>query len=78
MNSINIKHCELPTLTTYLNPILIDMDPDQDIEETYKNKKNQVHCWRFLRNLSSIDLVNFHGKPELQKQFNKFEGNVEE
>ena len=27
--------------------------------------------------ISFVDLGNFHGKPELQKQFLKFEGNAE-
>ena len=76
--SMNLKAADLPSLSDNLVPILIDIDPDQDIEEAYKHKKNQVFSWRFLRSISFVDLVNFHGRPEMQKQFNKFEGNIEE
>lgn len=76
--SVNVKPSDLPTMSDYLVDVLQDIDPDQGIEEAYKHKKQQVFSWRFLRQISFVDLVNFHGKPEMQKQFNKFEGNVEE
>jgi hypothetical protein len=68
----------LKTIGSSLVPILQDIDPENGIEDEYKKKKHQVYCWRFLRTLSFVDLVNFHGKPENQKQFYKFEGNIEE
>ena len=62
-------------LSVYLTPLFMDMDPDQGIEDEYKNKHSQVFSWRFLRALSFVDLVCFH--PENQK-FQSYQGNVEE
>lgn len=63
--SVNIEKAELPTISTFLQSILSDLDPDQAIEETYKTKHKPLVCWRFLRTVSFIDLVNFHGRPEM-------------
>ena len=49
-----------------------DLDPEQCIAEEYKHKLDPIFCWRFLRLISCVDLVNFH----LQNK--KFEGNIEE
>jgi hypothetical protein len=76
--SHNIEACEIPLLSDFLNPILIDMDPEQGMEEEYKRKNNQVFVFRYLRQISFMDLVNFHGRPENYKTFQKFEGNCEE
>lgn len=62
--SVNLEPCELPDLSTYLYPFLCDQDPDQDVEEPYKNKHHSVFVWRFIREISFIDLVNFLGRPE--------------
>jgi hypothetical protein len=67
----------MPTLGDYLYPLISDIDPDNGIEEAYKQKHQQLFSWRFLRLVSFLFLVNFHGKPELQKQFHKFEGSSE-
>ncbi|CDW71534.1 UNKNOWN [Stylonychia lemnae] len=77
-NSVNIKAADQPMLNDLLNPYVIDLDVEQAIEETYKNKHNQVVSWRFLRQVSFVDLVNFHGRPEFHRQYHKFEGNAEE
>jgi len=55
----------------------MDMDPDQGIEAEYKHKKLLGFCWRFLREVAAFDLVNFHGRPEEQTKFHKFEGDIE-
>lgn len=65
-------------MSDFLNPILIDMDPEQMVEEEYKHKNDQVFTFRYLRQISFMDLINFHGKPETYKTFHKFEGNCEE
>jgi len=49
------KACNQKTLNHYVNPILQDMDPDQGIEDEYKQKHNQIFCWRFLRAVSYFD-----------------------
>ncbi len=61
----------------YLNPILMDMDPDQGIEAEYRHKKNQPFAWKYLKEVSNFDLVNFHGKPEEIAKFHKYEGDIE-
>lgn len=35
-NSVNIEPCETPDFSKYLYPLLVDQDPDNDIEESYK------------------------------------------
>lgn len=37
------------TMSSFLHPVLCDLDPAQGIEEEYKNKHNQVFVWRMLR-----------------------------
>ena len=61
-------------------PVFMDLDPDQGIEEPYKNKHNQLFCWRALRSLAEVDLKNFSGEGQPQKNRNRFEfgGNIEE
>lgn len=63
-HSINIKPCEIPTLGDYMYNYLVDQDPDQGIEESYKKKKDIVFTWRFLRSISFLDLINFLSRPE--------------
>jgi hypothetical protein len=46
-----------------MEKICADIDPDQGIEDIYKKKHDATFCWRFLRVISFIDLVNFHGRP---------------
>lgn len=69
----------MPPISKYLYPVLMDCDPDQGIEEDYRQKNNQVFCWRFLRTISYVDLSNFSGKADSAKRgFQKFDGNIEE
>ena len=37
---MNIKPADLPLMSDFHTPLLKDMDPDQCIEEPYKNKHN--------------------------------------
>jgi hypothetical protein len=52
------------------------------VEDEYRNKlTNQVLTWRFLREISFVDLVNFLGKPENPAERSKlfvFDGDPEE
>ena len=72
----DIKQAPMKRLNEYVNPILSDIDPLNEIEEVYKSKNKQVFCWRFLRAISYIDQNNFHKKVGT-KQF-YFNGNVEQ
>ena len=47
-----------------LYKLLCDLDPDEGIEEEYKSKHDSLFGWRFLRQVSFIDLANFHGRQE--------------
>jgi hypothetical protein len=44
-----MKAGSLKKLNDYINPILADQDPDEEVEDAYKRKNDQVFCWRFLR-----------------------------
>mmetsp|Transcript_37131 Transcript_37131/g.35812 ORF Transcript_37131/g.35812 Transcript_37131/m.35812 type:complete len:109 (+) Transcript_37131:529-855(+) len=57
----NIRGAELPSISETLCPILKDMDPQQEIEDQYKHRHDQVFSWRFLKTISYVDLINFHG-----------------
>ena len=51
------------------------------MEDEYKTKHNQVFTWRFLREISFLDLVNFLGRPENpsdKTKFILFDGDPEE
>jgi L-rhamnose mutarotase len=51
----SLKQGSLMKLNDFVNPILMDLDPDQGVEEEYKKKHDQTFCWRFLRAVSYID-----------------------
>eukprot|EP00351_Strombidinopsis_sp_SopsisLIS2011_P003488 CAMPEP_0116873236 /NCGR_PEP_ID=MMETSP0463-20121206/4243_1 /TAXON_ID=181622 /ORGANISM="Strombidinopsis sp, Strain SopsisLIS2011" /LENGTH=66 /DNA_ID=CAMNT_0004514769 /DNA_START=1621 /DNA_END=1821 /DNA_ORIENTATION=- len=63
-----MKRGAMPAISKYLYPVLMDCDPDQGIEEDYRQKNNQVFCWRFLRTISYVDLSNFSGKADNVKR----------
>ena len=71
----NLKKCSLKKLNDYINPILLDQDPNQEVDESFKNKKNQAFCWKFLRAISYVDQQNFCYKQD--KRLDTFDGNVE-
>ena len=52
----------LPALNAFLNPVFQDMDPDQAIEDEFKHKKNNLFCWRTLRAIAEVDIMNFSGE----------------
>ena len=49
----------LPTMQTYLARVYQDMDPDEQIEEEFKVKKDPVYSWRCLRLVSFSNLEVF-------------------
>ena len=57
-----IKVGELLQLNEKMNYVCMDMDPEQYIDDEFKHKHDPIFSWRFLRLISYIDLVNFHGK----------------
>jgi hypothetical protein len=72
-----VRGVNQPCVSDYLNRVLTDLDPDQGMEEEYKVKKEEVFSWRFLRQVSFVDLVNFHGEPEAHRGFIRFDGDIE-
>jgi hypothetical protein len=53
--------------------VLLDYDPEQGVEEEYKNKTNQLFSWRFLRQIAYIDIGNFNLKHKAE-----FKGDIDE
>lgn len=47
-------------LNHYLNKVLADADPDNDVEEQYRNKHDQAFCWKFIRAVSYTDIAKFN------------------
>lgn len=48
-----------PDLEKYLTKVYIDLDPEEDIEDEYKSKHDQVFSWRMLRLVSQTNLKTF-------------------
>ena len=57
-----LKQSPIIPLNQYVNSILKDMDPENEVEEEDKHKKDQVFCWRYLRQVSYTDQNNFQSK----------------
>ena len=54
-----LKKAEMPSLSDYVYPVLMDVDPEQLIDDACKNYHNQVFCWRMLKLISQVDLTTF-------------------
>ncbi|BDA44079.1 probable THO complex subunit 1 [Coccomyxa sp. Obi] len=48
-----------PSLKEFLAPVIMEMDPDEGIEEQYKTKKDAVYTWKALRQMSRASLPVF-------------------
>lgn len=81
------KKAYMVSLSEYLYPVLLDTDPEQMVEDEFKNRHNQLFCWRLLRLVSSVDQTTFSGSlknPSVEtggqasRPSDVFEGNVEE
>ena len=62
----NKEQVSQPSLSKFLVPVFMDLDPDQGIEDEYKNKHNQLLSWRLLRSIAETDLKNFAGESQAQ------------
>lgn len=71
-NNLELAPCAMPTLTDYHYYYLCDQDPDQDVEDDYKKKKDHVFTFRFLRLIGTLDLVNYLGRPEIPDKTRQF------
>jgi THO complex subunit 1 transcription elongation factor len=60
---------EEPYLENYVKQVLIDLNPDEQIEEEFHKKNDPVFCWRFLRLVSHSHLGIFEDmhKPNIEK-----------
>lgn len=57
LESIAKRHAEShPALGEYLKPVLVQMDPDEGIEEEYRLKNDKTFCWKALRLISKQDV----------------------
>ena len=74
-----VKKADLPSLSDLVYPVLLDVDPEQGVEDEYKNKHNSLFCWRMLRQISQVALTCFSAEQKIDNKPNKiFEGNIEE
>lgn len=55
-----LKQGSLLQLNHYLNKVLADADPENEVEDKYKQKQQQAFCWKFIRAVSYLDLTNFN------------------
>lgn len=64
-DSYQFKKAEMPSLSDFVYPVLMDTDPEQLVDDEFKNYHNQVFCWRMLKLISQVDLTTFsaHHKP---------------
>ena len=67
-NIVNIFPCETPDLSHLLIPFICDQDPDNNMQDADKMKHNSVHVFRFLREISYVDIGNFLGRPEANEE----------
>lgn len=58
-----------PTLDNFVNRVLVDLDPDEGIEDEYKSVNDPVFSWRFLRMVSFARIEEFEkaNKPNLEE-----------
>lgn len=47
--SADFKKAALNSMSDYIYPVLMDTDPAQLVEDEFKNRHNQLFCWRMLR-----------------------------
>ena len=64
-------------------PVLLDTDPEQLVEDEFKNRHNQLFCWRMLRMVAAVDQNTFKAtkdehKDQPARSFEIYEGNIEE
>ena len=55
-----LKNGSLLQLNYYLNQVLAEADPENEVEDEYKHKNQQAFCWKFIRAVSYLDLTNFN------------------
>ena len=55
-----MKRGSLLKLNHYLNKVLADADPENEVEEQYRNKHDQAFCWKFIRAVSYTDIAKFN------------------
>ena len=79
------KKVALPSLSDYVYPVLMDIDPSNLVEDEYKNRHNPLFSWRMLRQIASVDTSNFSMvKPSPGDEHSKrggmknFDGNIED
>ena len=61
-----LKKAEMPSLSDFIYPVLLDIDPAQEVDDEYKNCHNQLFAWRMLRLISQIDVGTFQKEKSCQ------------
>ena len=78
----DFKKAVLPSLSDFIYPVLLDVDPAQEVDDEFKHRHKQLFCWRMLKQIAQVDLSTFSGKnPQENNQTRStdvFQGNIEE
>ena len=78
------KKAALPSLSDFVYPVLMDIDPTNLVEDEYKNRHNQLFSWRMLRQIAAVDIANFSmikanpGEEGKRGGIKNFDGNIED
>ena len=68
MKVLQVQQALMPTSCNYLEKVFVDMDPDNEVEDPYKRKNEELFTWRFIRSMSNSDLTNFMAADSKQVQ----------
>ena len=58
-SALGDKRDAAPTAEVYLQNVVDDMDPEAQIEETYKSKNDKTYVWKALRLIAKADMGAF-------------------
>ena len=58
-SALGDKRDAAPTAEAYLRNVVDDMDPEAQIEETYKSKNDKTYVWKALRLIAKADMGAF-------------------
>ena len=59
VSALGDKRDAAPTAEVYLQNVVDDMDPEAQIEETYKSKNDKTYVWKALRLIAKADMGAF-------------------
>ena len=48
----DFKKAVLPSLSDFIYPVLLDVDPAQEVDDEFKHRHKQLFCWRMLKQIA--------------------------